>query len=195
MILCDNSIRKLVKEQSIIEPFNEEKLQSESYDVTIGEKITVMKKEIHCIDLLNQSSIDTIYDEINLDKSGYVISPKEYLLISLKEKITVPEGITAHIRNKTRFVRLGLLIADQHCNSTYSGHLRLGVFNATDYPIKIYPGLSIAQIVFETLDGKPTEEKLYSNKTNARYQNENGKFIGAKFDDLDLDEMWRKMLK
>ena len=154
-----------------------------------------MKKEIHCIDLLNQSSIDTIYDEINLDKSGYVISPKEYLLISLKEKITVPEGITAHIRNKTRFVRLGLLIADQHCNSTYSGHLRLGVFNATDYPIKIYPGLSIAQIVFETLDGKPTEEKLYSNKTNARYQNENGKFIGAKFDDLDLDEMWRKMLK
>ncbi len=195
MILCDNSIRKLVKEQSIIEPFNEENLQSESYDVTIGEKITVMKKEIHCIDLLNQSSIDTIYDEINLDKSGYVISPKEYLLISLKEKITVPEGITAHIRNKTRFVRLGLLIADQHCNSTYSGHLRLGVFNATDYPIKIYPGLSIAQIVFETLDGKPTEEKLYSNKTNARYQNENGKFIGAKFDDLDLDEMWRKMLK
>ena len=157
MILCDNSIRKLVKEQSIIEPFNEENLQSESYDVTIGEKITVMKKEIHCIDLLNQSSIDTIYDEINLDKSGYVISPKEYLLISLKEKITVPEGITAHIRNKTRFVRLGLLIADQHCNSTYSGHLRLGVFNATDYPIKIYPGLSIAQIVFETLDGKPTE--------------------------------------
>ena len=104
MILCDNSIRKLVKEQSIIEPFNEENLQSESYDVTIGEKITVMKKEIHCIDLLNQSSIDTIYDEINLDKSGYVISPKEYLLISLKEKITVPEGITAHIRNKTRFV-------------------------------------------------------------------------------------------
>lgn len=195
MILCDNSIRKLVKEQSIIEPFNEENLQSESYDVTIGEKITVMKKEIHCIDLLNQSSIDTIYDEINLDKSGYVISPKEYLLISLKEKITVPEGITAHIRNKTRFVRLGLLIADQHCNSTYSGHLRLGVFNATDYPIKIYPGLSIAQIVFETLDGKPTEEKLYSNKTNASYQNENGKFIGAKFDDLDLDEMWRKMLK
>lgn len=195
MILCDNSIRKLVKEQSIIEPFNEENLQSESYDVTIGEKITVMKKEIHCIDLLNQSSIDTIYDEINLDKSGYVISPKEYLLISLKEKITVPEGITAHIRNKTRFVRLGLLIADQHCNSTYSGHLRLGVFNATDYPIKIYPGLSIAQIIFETLDGKPTEEKLYSNKTNARYQNENGKFIGAKFDDLDLDEMWRKMLK
>ena len=195
MILCDNSIRKLVKEQSIIEPFNEENLQSESYDVTIGEKITVMKKEIHCIDLLNQSSIDTIYDEINLDKSGYVFSPKEYLLISLKEKITVPEGITAHIRNKTRFVRLGLLIADQHCNSTYSGHLRLGVFNATDYPIKIYPGLSIAQIVFETLDGKPTEEKIYSNKTNARYQNENGKFIGAKFDDLDLDEMWRKMLK
>lgn len=61
----------------------------------------------------------------------------------------MPDDITVHLRPKTRYTRLGLLVTDQHCNSTYSGHLRIGLFNATEYPIHIYPGYTIAQLVFE----------------------------------------------
>lgn len=45
MILTDNKIRELAKEEKLITPFEEENLQSESYDVTIGTELTVMKKK------------------------------------------------------------------------------------------------------------------------------------------------------
>lgn len=184
MVLTDKEIRDLcinVKkgECQLIEPFDEKALQSESYDLSIGTSIAVMKKEVRCIDLREQDEIDDIYEEINLSSFGYILSPKEYILVSLDEKVTLSDCITAHIRPRTRFTRLGLIVSDQHCNSTYSGNLKIGLFNATDYAIKIVPGLRIAQIVFEELKSKPSNEKLYMNKWDAAYQNEK-EFIGAK---------------
>lgn len=187
MILIDKDIRGLCKQsneekKTLITPFDESSLQSESYDLSVGTKIAVMKKDIKCLTLKDQEEIDNLYEEIDLPLSGYILSPKEYVLVSLKEEISLPENVTAHIRPRTRFTRLGLLVSDQHCNSTYSGNLKLGVFNATDYAIKLYPEMKLAQIVFEELKGVPSEEKQYKNKKNAAYQNEKS-FRGAKLDD------------
>lgn len=189
MILTDKEIREICLDKKnrkdrggLIEPFSEDALQSESYDLAIGTEIEVLKKDVRCLSLLEQESIDSMYEEIDLAVSGYIISPKEYILVSLKEKVSLPDNITAHIRPRTRFTRLGLIVSDQHCNSTYSGKLRIGIFNATDYPIKIFPGIRIAQMVFEELKSKPSEEKMYKNKKNAVYQGEE-KFVGAKFSD------------
>lgn len=195
MILTDKKIRELSTNNQLITPFKEEKLQSESYDVTLGNTVTVFKKEVRCLDIAEQSSIDNIYEEINIQNSGYVVSPKEYVLVGLEETISLPENVSAHIRPKTRYTRLGLIVSNQHCNSTYTGHLRLGLFNATDYPIRIRAGVSIAQIVFDELSEIPSLEKQYRYKEDARYQNENGEFRGAKFDDYFLDKVWREILE
>ena len=77
MILSDKRIRKLVQETSLIIPFSEEKLQSESYDVTIGKEVTIMKKEVHCLDIADQSSIDGIYEQVAIPSEGFIISPKQ----------------------------------------------------------------------------------------------------------------------
>lgn len=194
MILTERKIRELVKTNELITPFLEEKLQSESYDVTIGKEVVTMKKEVYCLDISRQDSIDGIYQSIDISKTGYVVSPKEYILVSLVETIRLPDNITAHLRPKTRYTRLGLLVSGQHCNSSYEGHMSIGLFNATDYPIRIHSGYTIAQIVFEELDDVPSQEKLYRNKQTAHYQNENGTFRGAKFDDEYLDSLWDKIL-
>ena len=185
MILTDNQIRQLSspneqKTAQLIYPFLEDSLQSESYDLYIDNKIAILKKEIGCIELDDQKMIDNMYEERTLLPSGYIISPKEYILVYLKEKITLPNNLTAHIRPRTKFTRMGLVISDQHCNSTYSGYLKIGLFNATDYAIRIVPNLKIAQIVFEELKSQPSSDKLYKNKKNASYQNEI-EFRGAKF--------------
>ena len=185
MILTDNQIRQLSspneqKTAQLIYPFLEDSLQSESYDLSIDNKIAILKKEIGCIELDDQKMIDNMYEERTLLPSGDIISPKEYILVYLKEKITLPNNLTAHIRPRTKFTRMGLLISDQHCNSTYSGYLKIGLFNATDYAIRIVPNLKIAQIVFEELKSQPSSDKLYKNKKNASYQNEI-EFRGAKF--------------
>lgn len=194
MVLTDKKIRELVKKEELIVPFNESNLQSESYDVTIGTEITELSKEIHCIDISKQETVDNIYINIDISENGYIISPKQYLLVSLRETLKVPDDITVHLRPKTRYTRLGLLVTDQHCNSTYSGHLRIGLFNATEYPIHIYPDYTIAQLVFEELEEVPSSEKLYKNREDVHYQNENGAFRGAKFDDKFFDSIWDEML-
>ena len=194
MVLTDKKIRELVKKEELIVPFNESNLQSESYDVTIGTEITELSKEIHCIDISKQETVDNIYINIDISENGYIISPKQYLLVSLRETLKVPDDITVHLRPKTRYTRLGLLVTDQHCNSTYSGHLRIGLFNATEYPIHIYPDYTIAQLVFEELEEVPSSEKLYKNREDVHYQNENGAFRGANFDDKFLDSIWDEML-
>ena len=194
MILTDKRIRELAESSELITPFAEENLQSESYDVTIGKEITIMKKEIRCLDISSQDDINGIYQHIDISEKGYTISPKEYLLVSLGENLKLPNNLTAHLRPKTRYIRLGLIVSGQHCNSTYTGHLRIGLFNATDYPIRIHSGYTIAQFVFEELECVPSSEKLYENKENAHYQNENGGFRGANFDDSYLDALWDKIL-
>lgn len=100
MILTDKSIRKFAKEKSMIVPFAEKNLQSESYDVTIGKEIIIMKKEIRCLDISDQSMIDDIYETVDIEKDGFVISPKQYILVSLGETICMPDNITAHLRAK-----------------------------------------------------------------------------------------------
>lgn len=183
MILTDKEIRKLCdasNKNCMIRPFSEEALQSESYDLTVGNNIEVMNKRVKCIELDDQDAIDEMYQKKELGEEGYILSPKEYILVSVKEEILLPENITAHIRPRTRFTRLGLIISAQHCNSTYHGKLHLGLYNATDYAIRLLPGVKIGQIVFEELKSIPTSSKQYRNKSNAQYQNETD-FRGANF--------------
>lgn len=171
MVLCDKDIKDLCEgDAPLISNFSEDSLQSESYDLSIGENIAVGKSRTIGIDLKSNMDFERIYQKIKLSDDGYQIQSHEYILVSVREKINLPDYITAHIRPRTRFTRIGLLVSGQHINSTYSGHLWIGLFNASSFPITIYRGIPIAQFVFEKLTGTPTKEKQYRNKGS--FQNE-----------------------
>lgn len=181
MLLSDKEIRmySVESEQKMIQPFEEDQLQSASYDVSLSGSI-VQLINIGCtIDPSSGDDLSEMYKRIDI-KEGYSLSSGEYILAELAEKINLPEGISAHIRPRTRFTRSGILIADQHCNPTYEGVLQIGVFNAGPTPFLLKKGVRIAQLVFEELKSKPDAEKLYRNKKNAAYSQEN-QFRGSKF--------------
>ncbi|WP_335993878.1 dCTP deaminase [Fusobacterium polymorphum] len=181
MILTDKKIRDLCEKNDMISPFEEEALQSESYDLSIGNKVYVVNQDIRELDLDDKLSLDNLYKEVKITEEGFLINPKEYILVSLNETLNIPEKINAHIRPRTRFIRAGLYVSAQNCNSTYLGNLKIGVFNFLNIPIRIYKNKKICQIIFEELEDIPTNEKQYKNKENATYQNEK-EFIGPKLD-------------
>lgn len=194
MILTDQSIRKLVQikfedQKPLIENFREESLQSESYDLSVGEYVYRFDSQVRTLGLDDQSEIDKIYCEVSIKDAEYILQPKEYILVSIDERINLPDTISAHIRPRTRFTRLGLIVSDQHCNSSYCGNLKIGLYNATNYAIKIRQGIRIAQMIFEELKEVPSNEKLYRNKpkTKAVYHAEKD-FLGAKMDQEILDK-------
>ena len=73
--------------------------------------------------------LENLYKEVKIEDNGFLINPKEYILVSLNETLNILEKINAHIRPRTRFVRAGPYVSTQHCNSTYSGNLKIGVLN------------------------------------------------------------------
>lgn len=135
MILVDKQIKSLCKEKSMIVPFEEDFLQSESYDLSIGDKVYIADKNLRELDLKNEDTLNKLYKEYDIPEEGFLLKSKECILVSLKEVLNIPENINAHIRPRTRFIRAGLEISSQQLNSTYHGVLKIRLSNFLDVPL------------------------------------------------------------
>lgn len=195
MILSDRDIRGLNQtDKALIEPFCEENLQGASYDLCMSSHISVFKKQVKTISLADQKSIDSIYEQREISNKGYILQPGEYVLVAVSEKIAVPVNMVAHIRPRTKFTRMGILVFAQHCNPGYVGKLSLGIYNASPNAVILVPGIHIAQVLFEELKSVPSEEKQYQNKQNAAYMDED-EFRGAIFGGEELSPAAQTVLK
>lgn len=199
MVLSDKEIRKynIPPNSPLIEPFSEEHLQAASYDVSMSGNISVLKRIGRIIDPADDQVLDDMYEKIKIGAEGYLFSPGEYLLVELAESVKIPENLIAHIRPRTRFTRVGVLVADQHCNPTYEGQLYIGLRNAGPNTILLWPGLKIAQFIFEELSSTPTESLWYKNKKNAAFQQESSDrgFRGARFGEAGLTEEEQRLYR
>lgn len=102
-------------------------------------------------------------------------------MVKTEEFFNIPDNLSARIRPRTTFTRFGLLLIDQHLNPSFSGHLYLGLYNATPNIINIFPDVQVGQIVFEQVKGEITKDRLYKNQAGAKYQNETS-FIVPRLD-------------
>lgn len=199
MILTDKMIKALVEcENPLIENYTENNLQAASYDLTASNSIQTFVRVQQPIRLNSKESIAQSNKEYVMEY-GYKIMPGEYILVKTKESIHLPKNLTAHVRPRTSFTRLGLLLSDQHINPTFHGHLYLGMLNVTPNTIEIMPELGIGQIVFEELDGDVTPELLYENKKNAKYQHEDSYIVADLREELNPElqrhyESWVKKI-
>ncbi len=173
MILSSETLKKLIKEQQLIKNANEENIHSSSYDVTNTNYILKFVENKEPISLIDRKTLENIYEQVDI-QNGYDFKPNECLLIPLKEEFNIPNNLCAHIRGRTSFNRLGLLTSIQHLNPGYQGKLNLTIKNCSPNTYTILPNMSLAQIVFESLDTKVSDEYLYSNEQNPVYRNEDG---------------------
>ena len=189
MILNDIEIRKRCNdykdyqmEKPLISPFEEKRLQGASYDLTIGEEFIFYENSLNVVDLKDSTCMQLLYKKARIGNEGFLLMPSQYVLTTLNEILYVPKELTAHLRPKTRFIRLGLLMSGQHINPESICKLNIGMYNLTQNPIRIYPNISIAQIVFEEMINPPSQDKLYSSKKDANYSADI-EFVGAKIKD------------
>lgn len=178
MVLSDREILEIQSsDKPMISPFEDSRLRSASYDVTLGDEITVLLERSDVLDLSDQDAVDGVYSS-SRGLNGFVLKPGQYCLAALNEVIMLPDNVVARVMPRTRFTRLGLMVSAQFCNPSYSGRLQIGIFNASGNNIKLVHDMGIAQLVFERLESTPTEGRLYRNQLSAAYQDEDG-FIGA----------------
>ena len=158
MILSDGDIDHIIKSGKafLVNPYNDEMLQPNSVDLTLGDEL---KK-------INGKSID-------LRQSSYKIKPHEFLLGSTLEKVNIPYDLVGHIDGKSSLGRLGVFIhvSSGFIDSGFSGNVTLEIYNCSDKEFELYHGMSICQIVFQTLTSPV--RKPYGTRDN-HYQNSDG---------------------
>lgn len=173
MILPGQQLEELIKKNKLIKKGNIDNIHSSSYDLTSSKYILVFKNNNKVVKLNNPEDIDKMYEKIDIS-NGYNLKPGECILVPIEDQFNMPEDICGSIRGRTSYNRLGIFTTIQHINPGYKGKLNITIINNSPNIYEITPGMQIAQVVFEKMYDKVSEELLYSNEKNATYQDEDG---------------------
>jgi len=176
-VLVDKEIRRLCKgpdDVTMIRPFDERRLQPASYDVCLGTSFKrVDKTRLRPVDLAEPHTFKDLYTDVQItDDESLTISPKGFVLACTMERVFIPPCVVGRIDGKSSLARLGLVIENAgYLDCGFRGRITLEIYNQLPVPIILHPGLSIAQLSFETTTGRP--DRLYGNpELNSHYQDD-----------------------
>ncbi|HEY5198007.1 MAG TPA: dCTP deaminase [Solirubrobacteraceae bacterium] len=154
-VLSDGSILRLVGDGRIrIDPWDPGLVQPASVDLRLGGTFRVFHNHrTSAIDLRSPPKNLTEQIEVSDDET-FVIHPGEFCLGRTLEYVELPDDIVARIEGKSSLGRLGLIVhaTAGFCDPGWKGTLTLELNNLTRVPIKLHPGLPIAQLSFMELD-------------------------------------------
>src|SRR5438874_9112426 len=171
-VLSDGTIVELVQSGRIrIDPWDASLVQPASVDLRLGDSFRVFHNHrASAIDLRSPPSGLTEEVMIGADES-FVIHPGEFCLGRTLEWVELPDDIVARIEGKSSIGRLGLIVhaTAGFCDPGWKGTLTLELNNLTRIPIKLYPGLPIAQLSFMALD-RPALRPYGSPELGSHYQ-------------------------
>lgn len=182
MILTKQAIRQRLMSDIVITPFEEKRLNPNSYNLTLGNKFLIYNREFSGISVQTQAGQYTkpgqalpldpkkpnsYYLTEVKDGESFLLNPGELYLAQTAE-YTETHNLVPMIEGRSSWGRLGLFI---HVTAGFGdigfcGHWTLEMMVVR--PLLVYPGMEIAQIFYHTVEGEP--EPYASNK----YQNNRG---------------------
>jgi dCTP deaminase len=171
-VLSDGTILGYLEEGRIkIEPWDPAMVQPASVDLRLGDSFRVFHNHrATAIDLRDPPS--NLTEEVIVSAGDpFVIHPGEFCLGRTLEWVQIPDDIVARIEGKSSLGRLGLIVhaTAGFCDPGFEGTLTLELNNLTRVPIRLYPGLPIAQLSFMTLD-RPALRPYGSPGLGSHYQ-------------------------
>lgn len=179
-LLIDREIAALCEnEPRMIEPFCSKQigrpsygLSSVGYDLRLGFRFLVPKKEVaQIIDPLAAPA--GIWEEVRIPEgAAFILPPHSTVLSETVEWLRMPEDVVALILGKSTYARCGLLVNATPVEPSWEGRLALLLSNLSPFPLKLYPGLGIAQAIFFRI---PRPKRTYTEKeTGGHYQGQEG---------------------
>lgn len=112
-----------------------------------------------------RAQIEDLYERLTVPLGdGLWLHPQQFVLGSTFEFIRVPPTMGAYVLGRSSWGRLGLLVATAvTVQPGFAGSLTLELVNAGDSPIKLYPGLAVAQLSVHYLPYKTEYRKAHPN--------------------------------
>lgn len=174
MILSDEAIIQAIETGRIgVEPFDVENVQPCSLDIRLGNEIAVYDDISGIIDV-RETDIEenTTTYEIN-SENGFVIEPDGFYLADTIETFDIPDTHEGELMGRSSLARLGIEIHSTAglFDPGFNGQGVLEISNNSDQPIRVYPGMCLAQMVFKKLI---TPSRNSYNSEDNKYQGQQG---------------------
>lgn len=153
-IKSDSWIKKMVKENKMIEPFEEGLiragkvsygLSSYGYDLRVATEFKIFTN-VHSA-LVDPKNFDE-KSFVDVDKKECIIPPNSFALARSIEYFRIPRQVLGLCIGKSTYARCGIIVNVTPLQPEWEGHLIIEISNTTPLPAKIYAGEGIAEIIF-----------------------------------------------
>lgn len=163
MVLSGHEIRRRLGQDIIIDPFDESRLNPNSYNLTLHEELMVYEEVV--LDMRRSNRVD----RLTIPPEGLVLQPNQLYLGRTVER-TETHNLVPMIEGRSSIGRLGLFV---HVTAGFGdvgfcGYWTLEMFAVQ--PIRIYAGVAICQIFYHDIHGTFTEYASDKYQNNSDIQ-------------------------
>lgn len=151
MMLSDAGIvRAITKNEIDVNPFSSDRLQPASVDFTLGDVIQRLRGSL-IIDVKDDQARQFVREQVT---DWFVMQPGEFALACTAESVRFGRAIAGRLEGKSSLARLGLTVhvTAGFFDPGFEGYPTLELVNHAPLPIRLYPGMPIAQMSFFRLD-------------------------------------------
>jgi dCTP deaminase len=190
--LTTNDIKKWmgkkISERLIITPLinPDASIGTTSVDVRLGNNFILMQRQsFPVLDIAKEetdTSIGKYQQSVRINYHDYfILHPRQLVIGSTFEYVQIPPGLMCYVTGKSSWGRMGLIIATAtKVDPGFKGCITLEIINEGEIPIKLYPGLPIAQLVFHETTNKGD---IYTGQYVCP--------VGPEFPKFNLSEDWQ----
>lgn len=158
MILTGNEIKKRLTTDIFIEPFSDERINPNSYNLSLADELMLYEEDV--LDPKKENKTRTV----KIPEEGFVLEPNRIYLARTAE-YTKTYNLVPMIIGRSSLGRLGLFV---HATSGFGDVGFCGYWTLQlicTQKMKIYPNMKICQIFYHTVCGDTTDYK------SDKYQN------------------------
>ncbi|MCA9066272.1 MAG: dCTP deaminase [Planctomycetaceae bacterium] len=160
MILSGSEIRAQLGTNIRIDPFHEDQLNPNSYNLCLHDELLVYEEIV--LDMRRPNR----YRRITIPPDGLVLQPHQ-LYLGRTVEYTETRNYVPMLEGRSSIGRLGLFV---HVTAGFGdvgfcGYWTLEIFAVQ--PVRVYPGVQICQIFYHTIEGDVVEYR------SGKYQNNN----------------------
>ena len=161
MILSGRRIRERLGNEIIIDPFNPDQLNPNSYNLRLHDELVVYDAPV--LDMRTANPVS----KVPIPPEGLELEPNR-LYLGRTLEYTATDGVVPMLEGRSSIGRLGLFV---HITAGFGdvgfrGYWTLEIFCVQ--PIRVYPGVQICQIFYHTIEGD------YDGYESGKYQNNTG---------------------
>ena len=188
MILSDRDLRARLKQGDLqIGPLRDESLQIQpaSVDLRLGSEFIVYRPaQIACLDPRDPETISAATQRIVVaPDQAFILHPGEFGLGTTIERVVIPPDLVARVDGRSSIGRLAVVVhaTAGFIDPGFEGQVTLELSNIGPIPVRLYPGMRIAQIVLCRLTSPA--EMPYGKERGSHYHGQ----VGPQLSRVELD--------